>query len=224
MKYRTLVSEVGVVFEGGDRQVCTLPLIGALGEPVKARFSFAQEAVQADATTVRWRYRTGTAKHGTNSVIIDAAGGDARWLAVSVHGTSDVALDVLEDVWVALHDAAKQAGFDFGEPGMARSAGKLTHQTYGVVELPVPFEKLFPAAARLQQLVQSNSSLPVVHVQPRFSVEFRLDLGSGRSMTVPVTFEPKADETADKRLAYTRSPLDSTSHQRVMESFVQALQ
>lgn len=228
-----LISEAGVVFDGGEQFAADLPSYPAGQEVLQQRFEFAQIAQGQQSNTLIWLANKGQCKIGERTFIIDSANGNSRKLSVGVHGKSAEAFDVLQELWTRLvecersltHPGPAESAGGRPEPvGRIQSFGQTFVVTTAVVKLPFRVEQLFPQADFLREEVKNAldttfriSREPTV----RFSLDVRLDWGtSQRNVTSTITFEPRAGDKLDSKVFFTRSPLSSDDHLKIVESFV----
>lgn len=229
---QVLVSEAAVVFDGGEQFAADLPSYNAGQELLQKHFGFAQIATVQQGDQLLWQAQKGQLQLGQRTLIVDSAKGSPRLLGIAVRGKTADAFDVLQELWTrlvererTLNPTTSETGQAATEAGRIQSLGRPIVHTIAVVKLPFRVEQLFPQAEFLREQVKDGvdtsfriSREPTV----RFSFELRLEWGlAHRNLTSQVTFEPRVGDKLDSRLFFTRSPLPSDEHMKVVERFVE---
>jgi hypothetical protein len=228
LEVRSLISEAAVLFESGEQVAADLPAYPMGAELIKAEFGLEAMGLQQAGQTVSWFAQKGQVRIGERQFLLDSARGNARMLAVAVHGPTEHAFDVLQEMWTKLSAAALDVFVSSAAPqpdfGRVQSLGKTIASTVAVVRLPHSAREYFPQVSFLEgQLASSlNDDQMTVTRDPmfRFNCEVKLSWAN-RNATSPLTIEPRANEPASSRLFYTRSPLKSDAHLRLVEAFAE---
>jgi hypothetical protein len=165
----------------------------------------------------RGSMKAGSTRRSTDEKIqILSARGVETDLAVDVQGDSDDAHVALDAVWHCLAgDGAASV----------ESLGKVFDKTVMVVEFPVEFGAVFPAAALTQRFVSEKLKLydgrEPQEPQHRMAIEYTSNVGR-RPIPRQVRFEPRVSSTS-ARVIYTESPLRTDDHLAWLTAVAEAL-
>ncbi len=228
-----LISEALVLFEAGEQLAADLPSFNVGQELLQKKFGVAQIAMGQQGNQLLWLAQKGQCTLGERKLLIDSANGNNRRLSVSVYGTTPEAFDVLQELWVQLVDCERglrpaqvAEGTSAREPiGRVVAAGRPIAVTTAIVKLPFRVNQLFPQADFLREEVRGQlddgyklSRAPMM----RFSLEVRIDWGlTQRNVNSVITFEPRSGDDLDSKVFFTRSPLPSDKHLKVVERFAE---
>jgi hypothetical protein len=222
----SLVSEAALMFEGGEQLAADLASYPFGSDLLKTKFGMDVVGLQQADQSIFWLGRKGAMKIGQKQVAIDSARGNLRMLAIGVQGSTETACDALQELWTTLSVASAeifpvgQSTVDFGR---VQSLGRLFPHTTAVVKLPVDVGSLFPQLMFLQTKIRGASHASGLRASQetrlRFTCEFKFEWG-GQAISTPLTIEPRANEPISDKIFFTRSPLQSDAHLKLVEEFV----
>ena len=178
--------------------------------------SFAQEMSLVDLSIVPgdrtvWIGRQGTLKFSdARTIVITSIAGGAHELMVGVEGSTEDAVDVLNEVWSKLGELARESAI-----ALTDAPGAFTYQTTAIVRLPRSFRDVMPLLATLYDYAREalgETLLDRPGVMP-FRVELPLTIGArGVSVSRSIVIEPRFTSTDDDQVFFTVSPLRSGAH------------
>ena len=213
----TCTSQVSALFDV-DEEVVLGALVENIAQPFAEAFRLSQVvgATQSDGTMI-WVATVGEFRQGSAPIAINQISGNTNELSVVVRGTSDDAVVALKEVWKTLSVLANRPVRDL------EAISTLVYVTTLTVELPLSFERIFPAAQVLRKSVLSRLGDQLVRnpdaVQPRFSIELPLTYGK-RDVPRKLTFEPRVTGKPGLHVFWTQSPLRSEEHVKLIEELL----
>jgi len=209
--YRQLATAV-VLFRA-DQTIAGLPFQGIHAKTLSAQFGFSSftSTVPADPQSVAvWRGRKGVASVAPERrLVIEDLIGNEQQVYLTVEGETADAIDALQEVWAALCELGNV------EPSSAAPLGTLAFGTAATVELPFTYEKVFPAAAILEEHAArvGGSRIATTGVSAfRLSITFPSRIG-GTDVSHEIALEPRLPTSSPKdRVYFTASPLKTDDH------------
>jgi hypothetical protein len=181
------------------------------------RFAFADSLMHQAGERMFWLYQKGTYKPSeSRRLAIHLVQGNENELAATVEGTSEDALDVLREVWVALGELSEEPAVDLNE-----SLGTFAFTTTMQVTLPKTYKELFPGLDVLIRHTRDGLGQDVLEPPGAqlFQVSARTSYAVG-SLTVQraTVIEPRFTSKVDDRVYFTQSPLRSDRHLAMLEA------
>jgi hypothetical protein len=146
--------------------------------------------------------------------IVSARGVESD-LSVEVEGDSEDAHRALDAIWKCLAGSGATS---------VDSMGKIYYRTVMIVEFPLDYDAVFPAAALTRRFVaerlKQHDGREPREPQHRMAIEFTSDVGR-RPILRAVRFEPRHTSSSGHTI-FTESPLHSDEHMAWLEAIAQS--
>jgi hypothetical protein len=199
-----------------DQPRCTVPFNPESAAVFEKKLSLVNVQYLPTDQSIFWVYSKGYCKLSEKrKLAMGPIQASENEISVTVEGSSEDAIDVLQEVWSTLGELAEVEPVRLDE-----TLGSFAYATTAVVELPKTHAELFPGLAVLARHTRegvgdSRIGVPGVDF---FRVETRTTFAVGALSAERATvIEPRFTSKAEDRIFFTQSPLKSDLHMAMLE-------